>query len=277
MPYTQREQVKKHLLDYQVGQTEITGLSLVLAGTTTVQLPHAALIESSVVVKARESSTPVSDERTVADEWVALTHSDIITDSVVVADNTSLSTIYIENVDYTVDSVGGRIRRIAGGAIAVGQTVVVWYFFYRRYLAGADYLLNATTGHLQRLADGEIEDGQSVLVDYIAGFGTITDEAIDQAIIEADQAILQVIAADYRNSTDPGLVAAETHWAVANLCRMRAATELSGPTLKTTAAAAAARAWLDLAEQYALSAQGLLVPFRSAHPARRFPIFVTRR
>jgi hypothetical protein len=277
MPYTEKEQVKKHVLDYRVGQAEITGLSIVLAGTDIVQLPHAALVESSVVVKARESSTPAADDITATDEWIALAHGDVFAGSVVVADHTSLGTIYIENIDYTIDAAGGRFRRITGGAISAGQPVVVWYFFYRRYQAGVDYALNAAAGQLQRLGGGDIEDGQSVLVDYVAGFGTITDEAIEQAIAEADQAILQLIAAEYRNSTDPGLVAAETHWAVANLCRMRAAVELSGPTLKTTAAASAARAWLDLAEQYALSAQGLLTPFLGAHPARRFPTFVARR
>jgi len=277
MPYTEREQVKKHLSDYRVGQTEITGLSLVLTGMDTVQLPHTGLVESSFVVKARESSTPVSEQKTINEDWVSLAHTDVIGGSVVVANNTSLGTVYVENADYTVDYLGGRLRKINGGDIAPGQPIVVWYFYYRHYQLDVDYVANAVTGQLYRLPNGAIEDGQTVLVDYTAGFGTVTDEAIDQAIAEADQAILQLISAAHHNSTDPGLVAAETHWAVANLCRMRAAAELSGSAAKTTAASAASRAWLDVAEQYFLSAQGLLEPFRRAYPARRFPQFVARR
>ena len=277
MPYTERELVKKHLVDFRVGQAEIKGFSLALFGVDPVQLPHSGLVESSVVVKANESSSPASGMLTLIDDWVSLGHTDIVVGSVVVADNTAPSTIYTENVDYTVDYDGGRLRRIAGGNIDSDQSVVAWYFLYRHYTAGIDYAVDTTVGQLRRLADGEIEDGQTVLVDYTAGFGAITEETIDQAIDEADQAILHAVDTRYHDATDPGLVAAETHWAVAILCHVRAAGELSGPAQKTTAAASSARAWLDLAEQYYGSAQRLLGPFRRAVSARRFPAFVSRR
>ncbi|MFC1476002.1 hypothetical protein ACFLQW_03270 [Candidatus Zixiibacteriota bacterium] len=276
MPYTERELVKKHLVDFRVGQAEIKGFSLVLVGVDPVQLPHSGLVETSIVVKANESSTPAAEMLIPADDWVSLAHPDIVVGSVVVADNTSLSTIYAENVDYTIDYDDGRLRRIAGGSIASGQSAAVWYFFYRRYLAGTDYVVDSVAGRLRRLSAGVIEDGQAVLVDYAAGFGAITEESIDQAIDEADQAILQIIDAQYHDATDPGLVAAETHWAVSILCRVRAAAELSGPVQKTTAAASSARAWLDLSEQYQHSAERLLKPFRGAIAVGRCPTFVSR-
>lgn len=276
MPYTEKELVKNHLVDFRVGQAEVRGFSLVLAGVDPVQLPHSGLVESSVVVKANESSLPVAETLTPIDDWISLTHTDIVSGSVVVADNTSLSKVYVENVDYTIDYGGGRLRRVTGGSIPSGGSIAVWYFYYRRYLAGTDYTVDPIVGKLRRLANGVIEDGQTVLVDYTASFGALSEEVIDQAIVEADQAILPLVDARYHDSTDPGLVAAETQWAVAILCRVRAAMELSNPAQKTAAAASAAQAWLDLSAQYHDAAQRLLEPFRRAIAARRFPGFVSR-
>lgn len=277
MPFTDRELIKKHLVDFRVGEAKVTNLSVVLAGTGPVQLPHAGLVESSVVVKARESSTPVLEPKALGDEWVALAHSDLVYSSVVVANNTSLGTLYVENIDFTVDYQGGRLKRIASGAISSGQTVAVWYFYYRRYAAGTDYTVNAAAGQVRRSANGAIEDGQAVLIDYTAGFGAVTEDAIDQAITEADQAILQMISPEDSEAADPGLVVAETYWAVSILCRVRAAAELSGPALKTSAAASSARTWLELGDQYQRMAISRLQPFCSAVPALQYPIMARRK
>jgi hypothetical protein len=260
-----------------VGQAEVKDYSVVLTGSTPVQLPHAGLLESSIAVKANESATPVGEIVSPTDDWVSLAHPEVVHGSVVVAENTSLSTVYVENVDYTIDYDSGRLRRVDTGGITAGQPVAVWYFFYHRYQEGADYVVEYAGGRLQRISTGAIEDGQAVLVDYTAGFGTITEESIDQAIDEADQVLLQLIDPKYHEATDPGLVAAETHWAVSLLCRVRAAGELSGPALKTTAAASAARAWLELAEQYQQSAERLLQPFRRVYSGITFPTFARRR
>jgi len=276
MPFTDRELVKKHLVDFRVGQAEVKGFRAVLSGTDSLQLPHSGLVESSVVVKAIESSSPELETRTLADDWVSLAHTDVVSGSVVMANDTSLGTVYVENVDFTVDYDNGQLRRIDAGKITSGQTIAVWYFYYRRYTAGVDYTVDATNGRIDRLNDGAIEDGQAVLIDYTAGFGALTDEAIDQAIAEADQAIVQAIDSRYHDSIDPGLVVAETQWAVSLLCRVRAAAELSGPSLKTTAAASAAKAWMELAEQYYQSAARSLKRFCRLVPAMRSPAFVPR-
>jgi len=277
MPFTDRELVKKHLVDFRVGRAEVKEFRAVFSGTDPVQLPHSGLVESSVVVKANESSSPVMEAKTLLDDWVSLAHTDVIARSVVVADNTSLSTIYSENIDFTVDYDNGRLRRIDTGDITSGQAVAVWYFHYRRYAAGSDYTVDTATGQVRRFSGGVIEDGQAVLIDYTAGFGAVTEDAIDQAIAEADQAIMQAVDPQYHDSTDPGLIAAETQWAVSILCRVRAAAELSGPPQKTPAAASSAKAWLELAEQYHRSGTRLLKLFCRAVPTMSFPAFVTRR
>lgn len=276
MPFSDRELVKKHLVDFRVGEAQITNMSVVLSGTAPVQLPHAGLVASSVVVKARESSSPTLEHKTLAADWVSLAYSDLAAGSAVVANNTSLGTLYVENIDFTVDYSGGRLKRVTSGSITTGQTVAVWYFFYHHYAAAGDYSVDTAAGQVRRLPSGAIEDGQSVLIDYIAGFGAVTEEAIDQAIAESDEAILQVIDADAAETGEPGLVAAETHWAVSILCRVRAAAELSGPQQKTSAAAASAKAWLELAEAYARSALGHLQPFCRAVVGLHHPVSARR-
>jgi hypothetical protein len=277
MPFTDKELVKKHLVDFRVGQAEVQGFPMVLSGSDPVQLPHSGLVPSSVVVKANECSAPVAESITIGDDWIDLEHADLVPGSVVIANNTSLSTIYTENIDFTVDAIDGRIKRISAGSISFGQAAAVWYFHYHRYTAGSDYAVDAATGQVRRLSNGAIEDGQTVLVDYIAEFGTVTEDAIDQAIGEAGQAILQVIDAQFHDSTDPGLIAAETYWAVALLCRVRAAAELSGSSLKTSATAPTAKTWMDLAGHYYRLAEERLRPFRAAVPSMRCPTFVSRQ
>lgn len=276
MPFTDRELVKKHLIDFRVGQVEVKGFQAVFSGTDPLQLPHSGLDESSVVVKANESSAPQLETKTLTNDWVSLAHTDIVSGSVVVANDTSLGAVYIENVDFTVDYDGGQLRRIDSGSIPSGQTIAIWYFYYRRYTVGSDYTMDAANGRIGRLNYGTIEDGQAVLIDYAAGFGALTDETIDQAIAEADQAIVQAIDSMYHDSVDPGLVVAETQWAVSILCRVRATAELSGPSQKTTAAASAAKAWMELAAQYHQSAARLLKRFCRSAPAMRYPAFVPR-
>ncbi len=276
MPLTNKELIRKHLVAFQVGQVDVRDLRIVLSGIEVAQLPHVGLTESSVVVKAPESSSPVQESLILTADWVPLANSYPVTASFVVADNTSLTTVYTENIDFTVDYATGRIRRIDSGAITSGRTVAVWYFYHRRYVSGSDYILDATLGHLRRLDTGVIEDGQNVLVDYVAGPETVTDETIDQAIAEADEVILKSIDEQFEDSSDPVLIAAETHWAVAILCRVRAAAELSATGPKTSAMATAARTWLELAAQYQSSATELLKPFRRPLAAMRPPISVSR-
>ena len=58
-------------------------------------------------------------------EFVELDHAGISEGSIVVAD--PVGGVYTEGVDYEVDLVGGRIRRLAGGSMGAGDTYFVSY------------------------------------------------------------------------------------------------------------------------------------------------------
>lgn len=178
-----------------------------------------------------------------------------------VASDSSLGTIYIENFDFIVDYAGGRIKRIDTGTILDGQTVVIWYGHYHIYTEDDDFTVNYASGQLTRRSNGDIADGQQVLVDYTVALGAVSDDLIEQAIAESGEAVLTLVSEAHHESPAPGLVIGATHMAVAQLARMRAASVLADSTINSSIARAASQTWLDIASQYDRSAHTFLARF----------------
>ena len=250
MPFTSPELVRAHLSDLRLGEISISGIAVTLSGTQPSALPHGGLGPGSVIVKAERSANPTRESRTLAGDWASVSHNQIVSASVLVASDASLSTVYVENIDYIADYAGGRVRRMSGGAIATGQTVEIWYRYYHVYASGDDYTIDAAGGTVTRKSNGAIADGQTILADYRVPLGTVSDSVIERAISEAGEAVLAMI--DSRQSDEPasGIVIGETHWAVAAVCRMRAAASLAQTGTASANSRAAAQVWLELADRY---------------------------
>ncbi len=221
-----------------------------------------------MIVKARRSNSPTLESRTLTSGWIILNYAQLIPNSVVIANNSSLGIVYTENIDFTVDYAGGRIRRIESGAITTGQTVAVWHAHYHIYMAGDDYSASLTSGQLTRKSTGVIADGQQVLVDYAVSLGSISDAIIEQAIAESGEAVLTLVSEVYHDAPAPGIVIGATQMAVAQLARMRAATLLADGTINSSIARAAAQLWLDIANQYDRSARTFLARFANPVSSR---------
>lgn len=271
MPFTSPDLVRAHIANANFGDADVRNVALILSGTSPSALPHAGLKDGRVTVKAQRSNDPVRLNETLGDVWVILNHAHLIEDSVVVASDSSLGTIYIENYDYIVDYAGGRVKRITSGAITNGQQVVVWYGHYHIYTDGDDYTVNHASSQITRRATGDIADGQQVLVDYTVSLGAVSDELIDQAIAESGEAVLLLVSESHQDSPAPGLVIGATHMAVAQLARMRAVSVLADGTINPAFARSAAEVWLDIATQYDRSAHTFLARF--ANPiSQRFSL-----
>jgi hypothetical protein len=271
MPFTSPQLVRAHLSGLRAGTLPIANVPVVLTGASAVPLPHSGLADDSVTVKAIRLSAPVREQITLASDWVALTHTNLVQRSIVLSDDESLGTIYVENADYLVDYALGRVKRIATGAIPPDHDVVVWYDHYHVYIEGDDYTVDYTNGLLTRNPSGEIADGQTVLIDYTVALGTLTDDAIENAIAEVDEAILAILDPQYQDRAVPGIVIAETHWAIAAICRTRAAATLIESASASASAHNTARAWLDLADQYDRSGRERLRRFAAPHASLRTP------
>ena len=151
-----------------------------------------------------------------------MSHQELIPDTVVVANDSSLGRIFAENGDYSIDYENGKITRILGGSIPAGSSVVIWNFYFRIYIKDTDYQIDYTKGLIKRRSSGAIEDGQWVLVDYTAEFSILSDDVIENAIKEANDHILQYIDSSYADSTELSLQTAESYLAVSILCNIKA-------------------------------------------------------
>jgi hypothetical protein len=260
MPFTTAEIVKKHILDHHIGSTIVSNEAVQLPVSGPVQLQKQMILASSETVKAKEQNTPTRESVSfAAGDEINLVHSKLISDSVIVASDTSLRQVYVENVDYHIDYDLGTIRRVPAGVIAAGAEVIVWYLFYRVYQRGVDYDIDYQQGTLTRRNSGAIEAGQWILVDYTTEYGSLDDSAIENAITEADREVLSFIDEAYSESSDRALVTAETYLAVSIICRIRGMEAISPSRGKTSGSDA--RSWAAISEMYCKETYNILARF----------------
>jgi hypothetical protein len=261
MSFTNIDLVKKHIREHQLGTTNIENILCHLLGETPFQLPHINLLSDSEKVKGKEQNVPTQENISFSSsDTVFLAHQELIPDTVVVAKDSSLRQIYVENIDYSIDYDNGRVTRIPDGSIPQGSEVVIWYLYFRIYTMDTDYSIDYNKGQIKRIASGVIEDGQRVLADYTVGFGLLSDEVIANAIVEAADKILKVIDPSYSVSTDQSLVTAETYLAVSILCNIKALevmTQNTGSTAKSLSFS-----WSNMSSVYRERAFDLLKRFR---------------
>ena len=261
MSFTNIDLIKKHIREHHLGATNIENVSCRLLGQTPFQLPHINVLLDSERVKGKEQNVPTQENISFSSsDTVFLSHQELIFDTVVVAKDSSLGEIYVENIDYSIDYDNGTITRIEDGSIPQGSEAVIWYLWFRIYTKDADYYIDYSKGQITRIASGVIEDGQWVLVDYTVEFGLLSDEVIKNAIVEANDKVLKVIDPSYSNSTDQSLVTAETYLAVSILCNIKALevmTQNPGSTAKSLSLA-----WSNMSCVYRERAFDLLKKFR---------------
>ncbi|MBD3233466.1 MAG: hypothetical protein GF315_07045 [candidate division Zixibacteria bacterium] len=260
MPFTTIQIVKKHLVDYRLGTKNIEDESIIIPTSDPVNLQFGNIREDSEKVKAKELSSPLIEEPTFnQNDQIILSHPELIYDTVVVASNSSMSVLYTENLDYSVDYNNGIITRIPSGQIPQLAEVTVWYLYYKIYSEGVDYKINYTNGEITRLETGELEPNQMLLVDYVSLYGNIVDEAISNAIDEANAKVLAMIDPAYQGSTDQALITAETYMTLAIISRIKAIEAAGRP--ENTASGYRGDFWLALSKSYAAEAIQLLEPY----------------
>lgn len=269
MAFTSIELVRAHLTDARMGELQIEGEPVVLAGIAAVPLARGGIVHGSIVVKARRGDSPVREIKALASTWVNLEHNHLIEGTVVVAADGSLGRVFVENNDFIVDASGGRIRRVDAGGIANGQNVVVWYLVYHAYAEGDDFTVDLSRGAITRRSSGDITDGQQVYVDYTVTLGSVSDSVVEQAIAESGEAVLALVDPAYHESPAAAVVIGATHWAVAMVARIRAASVLSENPVSPSEARVAAQTWLEIAQKYDASGREFLARFAAPLPSKQ--------
>ena len=264
MSWTDSNTVKKHLMQSDVAVGTVENEEHTLWGASAVQLNSAVISENSEEVKTIDLNEPYSEGAMVlsGSNWSDLDHSDIVPDSVVVADDAVRSTIYIEGTDYVVDYENGKIRRIPGGSIGDGDTVYAWNLYFTIQVKDTDYTINYETGELTRIVDGGIADGGIVYVDYSTTASTVPDALISQAITEAEDKILGRLAEGYdESSEDQGLKTGATELAIAIICNAKAMDIMN--RLHANDSDNMAKQWREMSLRYELQAWKTLSRFKA--------------
>jgi len=264
MSFTNISLVKKHISEHHLsalGGFEMENHPCHLTGSSPLKLPDSNIQFDSERVKGKEILSPVQENISFSSgDTIQLLHSELILDTVVVASDSSLGQVFVENIDYSIDYDTGKLIRISDGSIPEGSTVVIFYLYYRVYQKDTDYKIDYQKGELTRLSSGAIEDGQWVLLDYKVEYGFLNDQTIAQAIAEAYDRVLKFIDPSYYESKDQGLVIAETYLSVSILCNIKAVEALN-LNLSAYNARLISRSWNMMAEVYSKQAYLILSDF----------------
>ena len=257
MSYTNVELVRHHLVAAFPTQEKVADQPLVLESDY-VTLFNGSVEESSVTVKSLQSNLPTRVTITLNGERNSLVSSPLAPGTVLAASDSSLGTIYSENVDYVIDYALADLIIKNGGALSIGQTVTVWYQPYFVYSVGIDYQLDTEHGRIKRLAGGAIASGETVYLDYSPVYLSFNDELLTNAVLEANGLVEKEVDPNGQFGADPVLQASATYRALEIICRASAARELSSLRGEDRTALA----WMKLAEMYAARSEQLLRSFR---------------
>jgi len=266
MSYTNKELVKRHVNLQSVPSGKKRSYSVILTENDWADLPGVSLVEKSVAVKTIWGNQPVSENVVLSESEVSLANNNLVQGSVVAASDSSLGTIYSEFSDYAVDYESGTIRRLEGGDIESGSTLIVWYFNYASYIEDIDFQVDYGKGQLRRLVGGGITDRSEVFVDFELSENQLNETAVEEAVSEANAVIGSRLDPSGRYGADATLQTGATFLAVSFVCRMAAAGILPGLKINSSAITG----WLALAESYRADFESIIKDFR-ARPSRLSP------
>lgn len=254
MPLTSLSTIKKIIQSFEVPNPSVFNERISLSLYEESSLSNTNIDADSESVKIIRLATPYADSNNPitlnAGVPVSLDYQKLVWDSVVVASDAILSTVYVENDDYVIDYSSGTIERSSiGSTIADGGSVYIWYTPFTVLINGDDYNIDYSFGTLNRRAGTSIPNGATVFVDYSFAAASITDDAIEECISQAEAYIEPRLKNSYSlESTDEGLKSAATYFTLYLLSLSQAFKSLR--ELKVDNADDIARRWNDLSDKY---------------------------
>ena len=257
MSYTNVDMLRPYLAEGTPVRDSVLDEPLTLSGGDYRAFYRGAVESGSVVVKAIQGRQATRTTVSLVGGSAVISDRPVVPGSVVAAGDSSLGTLFEENLDYVVDHARGVLAAKSGGSLAQDASLTVWYQPYTVYAAEEDYRLAADRGEIKRLAGGGIADGERVLVDYRPVAVGYSEQLLAMAVTQANGLIEASVDPNGRFGADPGLQVAATYRALELISQALAARELSGG-----GGDRAALAWLSLAQAYGARADGFLAGFR---------------
>lgn len=179
----------------------------------------------------------------------------IVPKTVVVAENNTIQTVYIENKDYIIDYQTGKIARATGTSISNGQSVFVAYLPFTKLTDGSDYNINLTEGSINRRAGTSIPDRATLYVDYSHAQVDVSDDLINECIDETTAIFDKLIKDSVIGSTEKAIESAATNYTMYIICLSQ-----SQKTLRAFRADSndIGKEWMNLSKSYLETAETFL-------------------
>jgi hypothetical protein len=196
MSYTNAELIRHHLVGAFPLAESIANQPLVFESDDYLSFFSGAVDQSTLKVKSVQSNDLVRTTVSLSSNPTSLTASPLAPGSVVVASDSSMGTVYVENSDYAVDYFSGTIVLKSGGSLGGGQTVTVWYLAFTLYSEGSDYQVKADGGEIRRLTGGDIAAGETVYLDYSPVHDSYNEDVLDNAVAEANSLVEREVDPD---------------------------------------------------------------------------------
>jgi hypothetical protein len=149
--YTSIDQIRQHLVSEFPLQERVYSQPLVLEGAEDVSFYGSAVDADSLLVKSLRPGQAARLQVQLSSGATSISSSPLVRGTVVVASDSSLGTIYTENIDYVIDYTAGNLS-LKSTALQVEQTVVVWLLPYHVYVQDVDYKADFSRGVIRRLA-----------------------------------------------------------------------------------------------------------------------------
>ena len=268
MSYTNAEQVRHHLITPFPVADQILDQAMIMPSSNSYRFYGGAVDSGSVRVKSLQSTIPQRIDVTLSGGTGSVGAAPILSGSVVVASDSSLGTVYRENLDYVFDYTSGRLSTKTGGALSASQSVTIWYVPFSLYSSGTDYSLTAASGEIRRLVAWSIAAGERVWLDYQPVYVSVAEEIVTNAVAMANGMVESEVDPNREFEVDPTLSAAATYRALEIVCRAAASRELAA----SRSGDRAATVWIKLADGYSDRAELLLRSFRPPFDSPRNPV-----
>jgi hypothetical protein len=251
--------VRHHLATEFPIRDEVYDQVVVFDSDDYISFFSGAIDEASLAVKSLQSIEPERKEIILGTGANAIDSFPLQRGSVVVASDSSLGTVYTENVDYVLNYNNAQLYIKNDGSLSGGDTIIIWYVRYALYTNNTDFQIGDENGKIRRMTGGGIAPNETVLIDFTPVYKSHTEEVLNNAVLEANHLIENEIDTDQIYGADPVLQAAATYRALEIVCQTAAARELSSLRGEEKSALA----WIKLAEVFAARSEKFM---KSFHP-----------
>lgn len=258
LSYTNTNLVKNYLLEALPSQSNIMNQSIKLVNTDYISFFKGAISSDDFFVKSNQAASHIRKTQKILSDTHNFSSIPVIEDSVVVASDSSLGTVYTENSDYIIDYTQGNLNIKSSGLIETNQNITIWYKNFTIYSPNIDYLINYELGQIKRIATGNIADGESVYLDYSPVSVVYDETIIENAVASANGLIESEVDPSGSFGSDRTLQTAATYKALEIICQAAAVRDMA----KSYDNNKNVSVWIKLAEMFQNNSETLIKKFR---------------